>query len=231
MELYTINEDTKCILLYLLKNIIKELTKNDITYWIDGGTLLGAVRHNGIIPWDDDVDISISELDAERLWDIRDEFKKYNYKLVQTFFGFKLFPLNGTKIKIDEWKEHRRQFKKENPEIVTRKDINIEASKTYIKPTTPRYKPYLYPYLDIMLTKMEDNKVVYINDLWYKSWISFSNLFPLIEYEFNNLLVMGASKPKQYLDNSYGKKWSTEAVINFNHKTEKTITKPIKFSL
>ena len=35
MELYTINEDTKCILLYLLKNIIKELTKNDISYWID----------------------------------------------------------------------------------------------------------------------------------------------------------------------------------------------------
>ena len=82
-----------------------------------------------------------------------------------------------------------------------------------------------------MLTKIEDNKVVYINDLWYKSWISFSNLFPLIEYEFNNLVVMGASKPKQYLDNTYGKNWSTEAIINFNHKTEKTITKPIKFSL
>ena len=42
---------------------------------------------------------------------------------------------------------------------------------------------------------------------------------------------MGASKPKQYLDNTYGKNWSTEAIINFNHKTEKTITNPIKFSL
>jgi len=78
---------------------------------------------------------------------------------------------------------------------------------------------------------MEDNKVVYINSLWYNSWISFSNLFPLIEYEFNNLVVMGASNPKQYLDNTYGKKWATEAVISFNHKTEKGISKPIKFSL
>lgn len=35
-------------LLYILDNVCK---KYNITYWVDGGTILGAVRHGGFIPW------------------------------------------------------------------------------------------------------------------------------------------------------------------------------------
>lgn len=54
-------------LLVLLEEFDKICKENKITYWLDGGTFLGAVRHHGFIPWDDDVDVSVHWSDVERL--------------------------------------------------------------------------------------------------------------------------------------------------------------------
>jgi len=47
----------------LLKLLADAMTQNGLDYWLESGTLLGAVRHKGFIPWDDDIDISVTRAD------------------------------------------------------------------------------------------------------------------------------------------------------------------------
>jgi lipopolysaccharide cholinephosphotransferase len=68
------------------------LTENNIPYTIFGGTALGAKRHGGLIPWDDDADTAILSKDEQRLVALSDTFAKYGFTLrEEPFFGYRLY--------------------------------------------------------------------------------------------------------------------------------------------
>ena len=55
------------VMLDMVKELDRICKKYDIPYFLYGGTLLGAVRHNGFIPWDDDLDVGVMRKDFKRL--------------------------------------------------------------------------------------------------------------------------------------------------------------------
>ena len=57
----------------ILKSFIEVCDKYKLTYWIGDGTLLGAVRHKGFIPWDNDVDVYMPRKSFDRLLEIGSE--------------------------------------------------------------------------------------------------------------------------------------------------------------
>jgi lipopolysaccharide cholinephosphotransferase len=64
------NREIQLVELNILKQLLPVFEKYQIKYYIMYGTLLGAVRHQGFIPWDDDIDIGVPRNDYERLIDL-----------------------------------------------------------------------------------------------------------------------------------------------------------------
>ena len=90
----------------ILYDITTLFEKYNIEYYIDGGTLLGAVRHKGLIPWDDDLDVEVLQKNESVLKS--DNFKrilnKKGYDIIQYRLGYKIFKINGRNIENYKWK-------------------------------------------------------------------------------------------------------------------------------
>ena len=67
--------ENRRLLLDILEYCADICEKNNVRYFLSGGTLLGAIRHKGFIPWDDDIDVNVPRLDCEKLVKLINEDK------------------------------------------------------------------------------------------------------------------------------------------------------------
>ena len=67
------------ITLDLLDTFSKMMEKHNLTYMMYGGTLIGSLRHNDVIPWDDDIDVIANYSDMNQIWNIFKKMKPNYY--------------------------------------------------------------------------------------------------------------------------------------------------------
>ena len=68
--------------LEIVKAVVHICDTNGLIYYMSGGTLLGAVRHKGFIPWDDDIDLAMPRDDYEKFLQIAPDLLPNNYQIV-----------------------------------------------------------------------------------------------------------------------------------------------------
>lgn len=92
----------KNVELLILKDFIDICDKNKLDYYLFFGTEIGAVRHQGFIPWDDDIDVMMFREDYEKFLKIMEDLGSEKYTVFdirydeQYFFQFGRLSLNGT---------------------------------------------------------------------------------------------------------------------------------------
>jgi len=95
-------EEVRKISLDILIDVADFCEKNDIRYFLSVGTLLGAIRHKGFIPWDDDIDIMMPRPDYKRFIDSyeNDRFKVFKPE-VGRFYYAKVYDTKTAKYERD----------------------------------------------------------------------------------------------------------------------------------
>ena len=85
----------------IFKSFLMVCKKLDLKYFLAGGTLLGAIRHNGFIPWDDDIDVIMPREDYEKFLEKGQALLEKKY-FIQNYKTDPEFVLNFTKIRNSE---------------------------------------------------------------------------------------------------------------------------------
>lgn len=75
-------DNSKKVMIDILTYIDNICRKNNIKYTLVGGSLIGAIRHKGIIPWDDDIDIGLLPGEYEKLIKCLKASNNEKYKLL-----------------------------------------------------------------------------------------------------------------------------------------------------
>jgi hypothetical protein len=80
----------------LFLELLDLLDAEEFPFWADGGTMLGALRHRGIIPWDKDIDIGLLYGDLPRLIDILDRHQDRFYLHSRAWYSWGAQPFRDT---------------------------------------------------------------------------------------------------------------------------------------
>ena len=202
MKKYIISKGQSDELYKILKFIHDTFIKNKITYFMVGGTLLGSVRHQGIIPWDDDGDLCIFKKDVSKLKKLIPYFEKKGYLLEEG---------------LTEDSEDSDDSDKKEAQCVSRKG----SCTWYVGCDKKNCLG-----VDIFVMYEKENKITYYDPYWEnatnggkKCYFEKNLIFPLLPLRFGNFYMYGPQNPIEHLNRCYGDDWSSKGQVLYDHRS------------
>ncbi len=224
----------------LLALFARKCNENGLRYWLDYGTLLGAVRHKGFIPWDDDLDVSMLRSDFEKLLELLPTLFPVEEGFTHTLHAFLQIGYKGTPLNLDIYPYHcycepytdansqkvhqaMTRFKKSiifQPPIInfTDEEIQQKIRKEMLQNAealSEDQKPLLFLSPAIDFTK---NTV-----------LSYDTIFPLSKLPFEGIEFNVPNHARQYLQFFYGDYMSYPPVVGFQHPAIGKLVKETAF--
>jgi len=221
------------IMLEMLVEFDAICQKHNLKYWLDSGTLLGAVRHEGFIPWDDDIDVSMPVEDYNRFAEIAQSELSDNIffqtKERDSAFKFDYIKLRSNRASIVEFHEKDREIEyhqgvfvdifpmltlensQENRKFYedTFEEIRACSSISLHTPNgidEPLKREKLVKALDERHQgwSEEESKVIYSGKMPdVAAWFDFKEIFPLKKMTFEGLAFSVPHNPHHYLGELY----------------------------
>lgn len=164
----------------MLKKVTRFLEKNKIPYILEAGTLLGVIRENRLLPWDNDLDITVT--------------RQFEKQLLKNIWKLRLC---GYQIRVKYYKEDLKYFKRKELRIIKIRHLNIFK---FLKKEVV---------LDIFVKRKIGNEyywTVGVKDTVLKA-VPETFYDNLTQIEFSNKLFSVPKDSEGYLENHYGKDW------------------------
>lgn len=226
--------------LTLLDYYARKCEEHQLQYWLDYGTLLGAVRHEGFIPWDDDLDICMPKSDYDRFIEMLPTLFPEKEGFFFQYRSFLQIGVKGTPLNLDviPYIVHSEAVAQEDIPKVERELFAIKKKIVEVYPHCNYSEQEIEKMISERLLKgkaplpYSEKPSLYLSPavpFQNHPVYSFDTFFPLRKVKFEKYEFSAPNRTRKHLSNIFGDYMTYPPHVGVWHPTVRHMLKTLDF--